>query len=404
MNKIISKNHVGIVLFLSIFLLNFSPLKPLSYPLTMAPFAILYLLYYFVDIKKIKRKIPSVIILLPFFVILKSTPSLLNGDVVLINFLKTFSLWFFYTTCIILFLFSKIKPDLEGVDVKIKKTISWLLLFILSFVSLQVIYYKISGDVSVFSFWGDFSYASQDYLLSSIEFGASKANGPFLEPAMLGLVTFTLFVMLLILNQNVIHWIATITLSLLSGSASILGGIIFLLGILTLKKQRDSSKRELIFRASVLIFGSVFLVIVSPYLIVRVNDVFIEGTSTYYRFVAPLKVLSDVLLYNPFGITFGMMEDTLLQYGMLNGETEGKSLDNGWYLLVFYFGWPGLALLISALVGGLSAILKGSRNTGIMVVFFILSPLFTGAVFSPEFLLLQMLVLLSYRLKCQYEH
>jgi putative colanic acid polymerase len=292
------------------------------------------------------------------------------------------------------------------VDIKITKTISWLLLFILSFVSLQVIYYKISGDVSVFSFWGDFSYASQDYLLSSIEFGASKANGPFLEPAMLGLVTFTLFVMLLILNQNqnVIHWIATITLSLLSGSASILGGIIFLLGILALKKQRDSSKWELIFRASVLIFGSVFLVLVSPYLIVRVNDVFIEGTSTYYRFVAPLQVLSDVLLYNPFGITFGMMEDTLLQYGMLNGETEGKSLDNGWYLLVFYFGWPGLALLISSLVGGLTAIFKGSRNMAIMIVFLILSPLFTGAVFSPEFLFLQMLVLLSYRLKCKYEH
>jgi putative colanic acid polymerase len=91
-------------------------------------------------------------------------------------------------------------------------------------------------------------------------------------------------------------------------------------------------------------------------------------------------------------------------YGIINGVSDGQSLDNGWYLLVFYFGWLGLILLVISFFIGLKVILTGARESAILAFFLLLSPFFTGAVFSPEFLFLQMIPLLAYRIKYQNEY
>lgn len=389
-------------IFSSVFLLHFSPFKPLSYPLTLAPFAALYLIFTFVNVSKIKIKLAIFIFIVPLWVIIKSTFELFSGDVELIEFIKTFILWLFYFFCVV-FCFGELRPQSQQLVVKIKTASSSLVIALFIFVIMQVIYFKMTNDITVFSFWGDFGYASNDYLLRAIEFGAGKSNGPYLEPAMLGLVSFTLFVILIILNGSVFFWIPVFGITLLSGSASAIVGIIFTVIILAFKKQNANSKWDSMVRVGILITGGILIFILGPYLLIRFNGVYIEGSSTYYRFVAPLQVLSDILIHKPFGATFGTMEKILLRYGMLNGVTAGKTLDNGWYLLIFFFGWPGLILFISSIYGAIVAGIKGNQYLAVTVGFFMLSPLFTGAVFSPEFLLLQMLVLFSYRLKYKIE-
>jgi putative colanic acid polymerase len=109
-----------------------------------------------------------------------------------------------------------------------------------------------------------------------------------------------------------------------------------------------------------------------------------------------------VLLSSPFGVSFGLMEETLLSYRLENGVNDGTTIDNGWYLLVFYFGWLGLivSVIIFFILG--KFIVKGDLKLSLLSLYFLLSPLFTGAIFSPEFLFLQFIVLISYRFKNEF--
>lgn len=400
-------SNLNFMVFLSIILLNFSPYKPLTYPLTIAPFAVLYILRSFCRVREIKVATFVLLLSLPVFVIFKSSSSLLDGSIVTLNFFKTFTLWYFYTVCLILFLFSKMQYKREGAKYSLEKTLVYSLMVTFFVVAAQTIYFRLTGDLNIFSIWGKASYGSQNYLLDSINYGASKANGLYLEPAMLGLVTLSISVAILILRNKLdyIHWFAFVSIALMSGSISIIISLLVLVSILFLKKAPHMSitKNFMYFFYGLL---SVFTIIViaGPYMIDRIASVVVEGSSTYYRFVAPLQILGDILAGQFFGVDFGNMENVLLSYGIINGVSDGQSLDNGWYLLVFYFGWLGLILLVISFFIGLKVILTGARESAILAFFLLLSPFFTGAVFSPEFLFLQMIPLLAYRIKYQNEY
>jgi putative colanic acid polymerase len=406
MNKIFQKDYLALFIFLVVLLLNFSPVKPLSYPLTLAPFAIMYLLTKFSDISKLSNFQAIALITVPSYVILISFFDLAFGEVDFFVYLRTYFLWLFYFICFVT-CFCDIKNEYKsGLINSLQESCAKSLIALCFFVILQVSYYKMTGDVSIFSLWGDFSYGAQGYTLKAIELGATKANGLYLEPSTLGMVCFCLLSVVVILGAKLLYIIPAIVIVLLSGSAAGMGAVIILLIVLSFKQNElpHKWKRIKFINRIGMLSSLVFLLLVmGPYLIGRIGDVLIEGTSTYYRLIAPVQVIYDIFLDYPFGITFGMVEITLIEYGMLNGLNQGTSLDNGWYLLMFYFGWVGFIMFLLCTSGALWACIKGSKELGMLAVYLMLSPFFTGAVFSPEFLFLQMLVLFAYKLKVQHE-
>jgi putative colanic acid polymerase len=337
------------------------------------------------------------IICFPVFVLVLDSKELTSGNVGILNYFKTYALWLFYYIFFIL-AFIPIKKGRENLLYPTLKSLKFCTISIFILVVFQVVFFKFTGDTSLFLFWGENSYASQDYVIESIIYGSSKATGFYLEPAMLGLVSICLIVAITNITINYLQIFMLGTVTFLSGSAA---AILTLLAfsILFIIKHKES---KINIKPVLFILLLILLFLVFPYLFLRAETIFIEGTSVYYRLIAPLEPLKDVLLSSPFGVSFGLMEETLLSYRLENGVNDGTTIDNGWYLLVFYFGWLGLivSVIIFFILG--KFIVKGDLKLSLLSLYFLLSPLFTGAIFSPEFLFLQFIVLISYRFKNEF--
>ena len=143
------------------------------------------------------------------------------------------------------------------------------------------------------------------------------------------------------------------------------------------------------------------LLLTFPIFVYSLNDYFFErattfdvaGSSANFRFVAPVNALKSIIPDNPFGIELGTLEKYMLDLGNLNGSTVGTSLDNGIFLIMLYFGLSGIVLIGTVV---LIAILRTKRmvNRGykdwIIIFIPLILPVFTGAIFTPEFILLLM--------------
>ena len=79
---------------------------------------------------------------------------------------------------------------------------------------------------------------------------------------------------------------------------------------------------------------------------------------------------------------------------------QATSLDNGFYVVVFYFGWLGILLLLTLLY----SVLKISRSSGlgsynwIAPIWLFSSLFFSGGIVAPEFGIMSFLVIASFRL------
>jgi len=129
-----------------------------------------------------------------------------------------------------------------------------------------------------------------------------------------------------------------------------------------------------------------------PYLAGRLDSTFTAGSSAYYRLIGPLQILQDTLVRYPLGHPFGSLRNTVADYGILNGAAAGDSLDNGFYVIVFYFGWAGV-IASAGLVGWaarrvLVALRTARPGPALVAVWSVGSLFFSGGVMLPEFLLM----------------
>jgi putative colanic acid polymerase len=83
------------------------------------------------------------------------------------------------------------------------------------------------------------------------------------------------------------------------------------------------------------------------------------------------------------------------------GAEQSVTLDNGLYVIVFYFGWVGLLMLFGLVAWALSRQANESiapSVPSIVVKFWLVgSLLFSGAIFAPEFALVTLLVIVVWR-------
>ncbi len=307
-----------------------------------------------------------------------------------IEFLKTFAL--LSLACLIMSTArSPIKTEfIAGRSAKLALLIS---LFCVSTLSvLQVIGGTLGSD-AFFNPWGSRQFLREYDPLMQFS-TVPRAHGFFLEPSYNAFILVTTTLTLLALK----HRPVAVTLLFFAGiiatqsaSGLLLGGVIVLAAL------RRSRPGALVGTLGLSVAGAW---LVGPYLLERLQSANQLGSSTNYRIVAPLEVLRDTLLAAPLGYPLGSTEQVLSSYNLLLGSQQGTSLDNGAYVLTYYFGWFGLVgLLLAAMFAMARTISDRTSSPAVSAVPVIVvgSLLFSGAVLSPEYVIMIWLLIQAYR-------
>jgi putative colanic acid polymerase len=225
----------------------------------------------------------------------------------------------------------------------------------------------------------------------------SRAQGFYLEPSFGALVMITLCVVLLLAGYRTRAAMLIVAAGLFFNRS--FSGIITFALIVAIHFGLSFGRhvgRTVKLAAAVALIG-ISGVVLRQVLVARLSELTSEGASAYYRIISPLIVLRDVLQQHPFGVEMGQIEAFMVPYGLLQTGSEGNTLDNGLYVLVFYFGWIGLLMVLALFATAVVQVIAGHRDRAILRTFFFLSMAFSGAIFVPEYALLIMLVLLQFR-------
>ena len=162
---------------------------------------------------------------------------------------------------------------------------------------------------------------------------------------------------------------------------------ILLYGVLTSANffSKSSSKKILIFALPTFVF------LLSNFITERSSSINIPGSSSNFRLIAPILAAKKIVPENPFGIVLGSLERHMHVLGFLNGTSIGTSLDNGIFLIILYFGLVGLLaviLVFSIISIKMNQQLKQGNKDWSLLLIPPLMLLFTGGVFTPEFVLI----------------
>ena len=390
-----SRTTLGVAALVgSIVFLHFEFLSIGGYPLTVAPLAIALVL----RCNALKRHWP--VLLVTLVVISLGTPVVTalayRMPVNWTEYLRTYLLWFFAVAALAL----GISRPLTG------RERSWLgagcfaALVIVSTFSLMQRLLALDGSTALYNPWKSHQYLYNYDLRAHLL--ALRAPAFFLEPSFNALVITSLLFILLLLRYRVV-WAFGFAILGLQCAASVSGfAILALLGLMSTRilPRGRGAGMVVVRRLSILTLIALSLWISHAYLTQRVSSASIVGSSTQYRLIAPLPVLQDVLGNSPLGAPLGSVQQVLPKYDLLNGQVVGSTLDNGLYLLVYYFGWIALAM---GVILGLRLLFDKPRENqfGVrsFVAFSLLTLANTGGIVLPEFIFLYLLVILAFRLQ-----
>jgi putative colanic acid polymerase len=249
------------------------------------------------------------------------------------------------------------------------------------------------GSDMLFNPFGDHQYLHK-YQANIGLVEVPRAHGFFLEPSYDAFVIGAITATLISLGKFVRTTAVLCVLGLIACQSAT--GLVLLVAIAALIALRS---RPAIALGAVAVVGGV-IIFTGEYLLVRLASSGTEGSSAYYRIIAPLQVISDVLQTHPLGMPLGSIEKVIGSYGLEMAGVQAKSLDNGFYVVVFYFGWLGLILLLLLLYG----VLKWASRTRmrgyawIAPLWLFSSLFFSGGIMAPEFALMSFLAISSYRI------
>lgn len=249
------------------------------------------------------------------------------------------------------------------------------------------------GDEKAFNLFGAHQYLYQyDPHLEFVD--VPRAQGFFLEPSYNAFVILSVVVALLMLDFKA-KSTAALGLAGTMASQSAMG-LLIVLGLCTLTVLLKARTRSAI--AAFLVTPTIVL-LVGHYLQDRLASLATAGSSAHYRLVAPLTIVDNIFTNHPLGWPLGTITDVVSQYGLLNGAGLGSSLDNGFYVIIFYFGLPGAVMItLTLVVVILTAVRQRSRGFLWMGPLWMFASVgFSGGIFLPEYCLTVALVIAAYR-------
>lgn len=222
-----------------------------------------------------------------------------------------------------------------------------------------------------------------------------RAQGFFLEPSYDAFVIGSVGVALLALGHRSKSTILLVLAGMVASQSAT--GLLVLAAIVAISALRSRPRLAL----AAIVAGALSWPLVGSYLLQRLGSITESGTSANYRLVAPLEVLADVLRQSPLGKPLGSITDVISAYDLRMAGVHATSLDNGLYVIVFYFGWVGIVLLAAWLV---YTIARTLRSPGAIPTYRLVAPLwlfatifFSGAVMAPEYALMTWIVIACYR-------
>ena len=245
--------------------------------------------------------------------------------------------------------------------------------------------------------WGQFQYLYQYSPIAS-SIGLIRSSGFYLEPSFNAYIILALTISLIILGSHERRQLALSLLALLC-TQSATGLIVwFIMAFAVVIKNRG---RDFL---GFIVFIGLAALVASGYLGQRVNSIALEGSSGHYRVLSPLRILGDLLSSSFFGYPIGSVYKVVGDYQLFQfGSEFSVSLDNGLYVLIFYFGWLGLisiaAFTVWALLGGSTPSERVNLDRRTLNIWILTSLFFSGAIFALEFSMVTWLTLATYQLQ-----
>lgn len=238
------------------------------------------------------------------------------------------------------------------------------------------------GIEFLFNPWRSLQYLYEyDPAVAYVEF--PRAQGFYLEPSFNALVILSLSFSWMLRGASAWH-VSLVALPGLMATQSASGFIaaaVAVAGALIATRGRRLM--------STVVLGLFAVPVVGSYVWSRLNSLTDVGSSASYRLTQPVPLIADVLQETPFGRPLGSLESAVKTYGFrMDGLDVASTLDNGSYVLIFYFGLFGLlvqvvgiSILVFRLLGPRSQVLGGW-----LPLYWLLASLsFTGAVYSPDY-------------------
>jgi putative colanic acid polymerase len=394
----------------AICLLNLEIARPLNYPLTVAPFFLLWFLWTFFQPTKLSRG-NSYLILALLILPLANLIQVPTEQAKLIHFLKTYSLWCFSITCVMV----SIRSSIRKLTFSIEKMAKLSLVVITILLLLQVTFVRAFNDDTLFNILGGHLYGGYPQLNRFIGPGIVRPLGFYFEPSFCALVMIALMSILIIRNElfsksGLIGAVGiTVTTSLFGfGALAILLSAYGFGKIKCIKKIRNVThiRIPLVWVASwgafTLLYWNLNSGVASHAGVAsRISEVLINGSSVHYRLISPLYAIRDVLISYPLGLPFGQLDYIMPSYKMLNGISVTSSVDNGIYVLILYFGWLAVTALLICVWLIWRALNTGKIEFAILLLYLLLSLSVTGMIFSPEYTALLVLVIYQFRVKTE---
>lgn len=222
------------------------------------------------------------------------------------------------------------------------------------------------------------SILRQSYFL-----GLPRTNSLLYEPSIFGLLCLTSIAVCFYLKdidseyyKKSLYVLALIGI-IISGSAISYIGLAILLSI-----RVFLIKTKLVTKYFVMIAGVFCSIFIIKQVIGRVNEIFIAGTSGYFRIISPMLLIRDMFKENKlFGIGIGRLESYILEkspsYMYKVGESinMGVTVDNSIFMIILTFGL--ISFFIFTLFG-IFVIKRINRFNCYMVIAFIFMALGTG--------------------------
>jgi putative colanic acid polymerase len=371
--------------------LHLMVVQPAGFPLTIAPVAVFVLLALHFNGRISMGALVGwvVLLLLPFANVLGQPAA------TYVPFLRTFALWAFNVTMVWWCAHGRLAGPRDGVA----RGAFGGLCVVAGFSALQSGVAFLTGSTALYNPFRGLQYLHPyDSALHDAGVGAlSRAQGFYLEPSFGALVMVTLCVVLLLAEYK-----TRASLFLVAGglffNRSFTGIVTFAI-LVAIHLGLSLGRRVGRLTKLVVAFGFIVIaaIVLRSVLVARLSELSIEGASAYYRLVSPLIVLRDVLLFHPLGVEMGQVEAFMAPYGLLQIGSEGNTLDNGLYVLIFYFGWIGAGAVLALAITIVAYLLAGRRAPALFWTFLFFSLVFSGAIFVPEYALLLMLVIYQYR-------
>ena len=377
--------------------MNFTVGYVSSFPITLGTLSV------FIIIPILIRKVKVELIFLYFYLFFLIYPILISSEID-IEFLKSYSQYLILVTVGLLAL--QCPPLGKDGIVYFFKLSNFFAISISVLVILQFITFNLFDSMILLNPFGVFSALGpgEEIYVPHHLASLKRPNGIYSEPSVCGWI-LTLLAGICIFSYKMKYTSKTVFLSLLiiTTIAAILtfslSGVFNILILWTIFFLFGANGKYIALKiiSSVLILITFIFLVFELGLLDRLQNLTVEGTSVYFRVVAPLMLVIDSIIEFPFGFPLGDLSFIKQKPYMINWDGgSSTNIENGFFVLFHHLGIVGILIFILVLKQLLNYLINKNELLFVTLPVF-LALLQTGAIWSPNIIIMICMVFIVCR-------